>query len=280
ALAEQNKKKAFSILSVFDKSENIILTHTEKRYEPFWHIIGESYIEYLRKNKYGFSVEPQVRSVKIADKVFEISGDKPYCEVDAEDHCVEHYTKELLTDAVEGRQSAKELKKYLSFATSKIKQTEDLMGNNIVVVPAKIRAAYLVRDFVKELIKPVHADKVLNEIIQIKKVVLYFRPIWAFEFTNKKNNKTGVLEVDGLTGEFAKGKVYKTSLKEIIPEGVLFDIGAELASYVIPGAGIGAEIGKAIKKKRDESKAKKEMQKSKAAMEAMAKKKEKKHSKE
>ena len=272
-LAEENKKKAFGMLSVFDKAENITLTHSEKRYEPLWHIIGESYIEYLRANRYGFSVEPQVRSVKIAGKSFDIAGEKPYCSLEAEDHCVETYTKKLITDAVEGKVRGKELLKYIEFKTKEIKQTEDLMGKNNIVIPAKIRAAYLIRGFLKELIKPVQADKILHETVEIKKVVLYFRPIYAFEFTNTKNNKTGVLEVDALTGEMAKGKVYKTELGELIPEGALFDLGAELASYVIPGAGLGAEIGKIIKKKRDEKKAKTDMQKSMAAMEAKGKKK-------
>ncbi|MBU0535879.1 MAG: hypothetical protein KKE20_02865 [Nanoarchaeota archaeon] len=271
-LAEENKKKAFGVLSVFDKSDNIELTHTEKRYEPIWNIIGESYIEYLKSNNYGFAVEPQVRSVKIAGKSFDISGEKPYLNFEAEDHCVETYTKKLITDAVEGKVRGKELLRFLEFKTKEIKQTEQLMGKNKVVIPAKIKAAYLVRGFVKDLIKPVQADKILHEIVEIKKVVLYFRPIWAFEFTNKSSGKSGVLEIDALTGEMNKGKVYKTELGELIPEGALFDIGAELASYVIPGAGLGAEISKIVKKKREEKKAKKEMHKSRAAMEAKGRK--------
>ena len=275
AIAIQSKKKAFGVLSVFDNADNLQLTHIEKRYEPFWHIIGESYIDYLRKNNYGFSVDPQVRSVKIANTVLEITGDRPYCSLEAEDHCVEKYTKELLTDAVEGKQPDKELRRYLELAARSIKQTEELMGENRIVVPAKLKVSYLVRDFVKELIKPVHADKILNEKIEIKKAVLYFRPIYAFEFTNKKSNKTGVIEVDALTGDVAKGKVYKTSLKELIPEGALFDIGSEVASWVIPGAGIGAVVGKAIKQRRDANKAKKDMKSSQQAMEERSKKKKK-----
>ncbi len=275
-LAEQNKKKAFGMLSVFDKSENIMITHSEKRYEPFWHIVGESYIEYKRSNTYGFEVDPQVRSVKIAGAVFEISGDKPYCSFEAEDHCVEQYTKEMITDAVEGKQREKELRRYLDFKTRSIKETEELMGRDKVVIPAKIKAAYLIRGFVKDLIKPVQADKVLNEIVEIKKRALYFRPIYAFEFTNKRNRKMGVIEVDALTGDIKRGKVYKTELGELIPEGALFDVGAELASSIIPGAALGAEIGKVIKRKRDQKRAISDMKKSRAAMESRSDKKKKK----
>lgn len=267
AMALESKKKAFGVIdgikSMFDKKDDIELTHSEKRYEPFWHIVGESYIEYLRTSSYGFQVDPQVREVKIAGNIFKIEGEKPYCGFEAEDRCVEHYTKELITDAMEGKQGEKELKKYLDFEAKQIKQTESLMGENKIVMPAKIKASFLVRDFVRQLIKPVHADKILNEKVEIKKTVLYFRPIYAFEFTNRKSNKTGVLEVDALTGEIAKGKVYKTELKELVPEGMLFDLGAEVASWVIPGAGIGAAVGKALHQKRKEKKAMKSMKDSK-----------------
>jgi len=270
-MAEENKKKSFGMLSLLDKSADIILTHSEKRYEPFWHIMGESFIEYLRTTKYSFPVDPQVREVKIAGNIFKIEGEKPVCSFDAQDRCMEHFTKELITDAMEGKQGEKELKKYLEFQTKQVKQTEDLMGPNKIVIPAKIKASYLVRDFVRNLIKPVHADKILNEKVEITKVVLYFRPIYAFEFQNKKNNKTGVIEIDALTGEVSKGKVYKTELKELIPEGALFDIGAEVASWVIPGAGLGATVGKAIHEKRKQKKAIKRMKESKDFDEKMKK---------
>ncbi|PIN85856.1 hypothetical protein COV19_07670 [Candidatus Woesearchaeota archaeon CG10_big_fil_rev_8_21_14_0_10_44_13] len=276
ALVQENKKKAFGMLSMFDKAENIKLTHSEKRYEPFWHIIGESYIEYLRKNNYSFNVDPQVREVNIAGNIFKIEGDKPVCNFEAEDRCVEHFTRELITDAMEGKQGEKELKRYIEFETKQIKETEELMGENKVVVPAKIKASFLVRDFVRNLIKPVHADKILNEKVEITKTALYFRPIYAFEFTNVKSSKTGVLEVDALTGVVEKGKVYKTSLKELIPEGALFDVGAEMASWVIPGAGIGAAVGKAIKQRSDEKKAIKRMKESREMDEKLKEKKGKK----
>ncbi len=275
--AQLNKSKAFGMFdglkSVFDKSSFIELVHSEKRYEPFWHITGESYVEYLRGNRYTFEVDPQVRSVKIAGKVFNVEGDNPKLVFDAEDRCVEHNTKELLTDAVEGKQKAKDLKKYLESEakTKMIKQTEDIMGKNKVVVPAKIKASFLIRDFLKTLIQAVNADKILQESVEIKKLCLYFRPVYAFEFKNS-NGKTGALEVDAITGEMAKGKVYKRELAELIPEGALFDIGAEIASMVIPGAALGAEIGKAIKKKHDQSKKKKAMQVSKDAEKAKKKK--------
>ncbi len=268
-MVESVKKKAFGVISglmrAFEKTKgDISITHYEKRYEPFWHVIGESYMEYLRQTDYGFEVKPEVRSVKINNKVFQIDENSPFCRVDGEDHCVEKFEKEVIADASDGKD--KSLKKYLEFESYQIKQTEDLM-KDAVVLPAKIRASFLIRDLIKELLKPIHADKVLQEYVEIKKLCLYFRPIHAFELTQTSNNSTRVLEVDALTGEITRGSVFKTSFKELVPEGALFDIGGELASYVIPGAGLGVGIGKVVMKKQKHKKAVEEMKKSRAAME-------------
>jgi len=275
------KKKAFGVISgimrAFEKDKNdIVISLYEKRYEPFWHVIGESYMEYLRQTDYGFEVKPEVRSVKIDKKVFPIDENSPFCRVSGEDHCVEKFEKSFLVDASDGKE--KGLNKYMDFETYQIKETEELM-NNAVVVPAQIRSSFLIRDLIKDLLKPIQADKVLQEYVEIKKLCLYFRPIHAFELTQTSKNTTRVLEVDALTGEITRGSVFKTTLKELVPEGALFDIGAELASYVIPGAALGAEISKVVRKKRKQKKAVAAMKKSKAAMDESKSKKKKKKSK-
>src|SRR3989338_728865 len=253
ALAEGAKKKAFGLISgivrMFDKKDDIILTGREKRSEPFWHIKGESMTEYKRSNDYSFPVEPQVRSVKIGEKVFEINPEKPICAITGEDHCIEHYEEEVVTDANAGKElKDKKLVPYLQFASSPIKQTEELMKHGEIVVPAKIRASFLVRDLMKKLIKPVHADKILQEKVIVTTCVLYFRPIYCFMFTEESTKKVKVLEVDALTGEVKVGSIIGKQLKELVHEDTLFDLGTEAVSTFIPGAGLAAIIGKEIHK--------------------------------
>jgi hypothetical protein len=172
----------------------------------------------------------------------------------------------MVLDAVTGKE-AKHLAKYLSFDARTIKQTEELMGDKKIVIPAKVRASYLVREFIKELIKPVEADKIIQETVEVKKLVLYFRPIFSFEFTEESSGKSKVIEVDALTGEtkIHGTKIFKTEMKELVSEDTLFELGTELASTFIPGAGVGAVIGKHIVQRRKEKKKLAEMKRSQTA---------------
>ena len=75
------------------------------------------------------------------------------------------------------------------------------------------------------------------------------------------------MEIDAITGDVKKGKVYKGELKELLTEDVLFEVGGELASSIIPGAGVGVVIGRELKKRRDKKKDAKTMQRSRKALE-------------
>ena len=145
-IALKNKDKAFNILhsvkSIFSKAD-IEVNHVEKHHRPFWHLKAESYMEYKRKTPYSFSVKPEVQTVTLYGKTIEVDGDSLTCHIEGTDHCVEHYEKEIVVDATPNKE--KGLKKYLSCKSRKIKETEELMGKDSVVVPAEIRASRVQR---------------------------------------------------------------------------------------------------------------------------------------
>ncbi|MBU0461932.1 MAG: hypothetical protein KJ574_05080 [Nanoarchaeota archaeon] len=267
-LALNSKEKAFGIIhnvkNFFGKKGDVKVIHSEKRYEPFWHISAESYMEYKRKTNYSFTVKPEVRSITINGKAVQIEGAEPVCHFVGEDYCVEQYKKDITTDAVQSKD--KGLAKYINFPSRRIKETEELMGENKVVIPAQVKASYLIRELFKELIKPIHADTVIEERVEITGLTLIFRPIYAFEIQNEITKQIGVLEVDAIFGDVQKGKVFKRELKELISEDVLFEVGAEIAGTIIPGAGAGAAIAREIKKRKEAKKAVQMMESSKKAM--------------
>ncbi|MEM4336384.1 MAG: hypothetical protein QXG86_00050 [Candidatus Woesearchaeota archaeon] len=259
-IAIGKKEKGFGIISKFKKlvssKDNIKLSNFEKRYEPFWHLLGESNLEYKRKTEYGFDVRPEVKSVKIEGKVYEIREGTNYCSFIAEDHCFEHFKKEIFVDANTGANV--DYKRYLDFKTYKIEQTEELMKEKTVVVPAKVKASFLVRQLIKDLIKPFEADKVIKEEVVITKLALYFRPIYSFEFIDSKSGKRYILDVDALTGEVKKGSMVGKALAEIFHEGDLFEIGTEFITDFIPGTKAGVMIAQKIKAARKRKKEEKE----------------------
>jgi len=267
-LALKSKDKAFSLVhsvkTFFKKdSGKVKLVGCWKRFEPLWHISAESYMEYKRKTDYLFNVKPEVRSVKIGVKSIPVLDGEPVCRFIGEDHCVEKYSKEITVNAVDGKSK---VDKYLEFESKPVKLIKNLEGRHSIVIPAKIRASSLVRELFKELIKPIHADRIIEEIIKINKLILYYRSVYSFEFVNTSTQQTGVVEVDSMTGAVCRGEKIGVVHGEFISKDVLFDISAELASNIIPGAGVGAFIGREIKRKRDKGKALKQMVRSKNAL--------------
>ncbi len=256
-LAEENKHKSFGLISTiirkFDKSnEDIVLTHIEKRYDPFWHIVGELYLEYKRMTEYTVSVKPEVQAVRIDTAISEVMPNTKHAAFMAEDHCLETSEKEIVVDAVTGKPDG--LKSYLGSKARVIRQTEDLMGENKVVVPVKIKASYLVRDMIKDLIKPFHADKIIRETVEVKRLTLYFKPAYAFEFKEKSTGKTRVLEVDALTGKVQAGSVFKRELAEVFSENEIFQVGKDVTLALLPGGQAAEVLVKKLVQKRKEKK--------------------------
>lgn len=222
------------IKKLVSKNDTLRLANSEKRYEPFWYIAGHSVLEYKRMTEYGFETKPEVKDIKINGVVHQVKEDSHWCALTGEDHCFEQYEKEMMVDASTGENV--DFKKYLQYPSRAIKETEELMKEKTVVIPAKVKASYLIRQLIKELIKPIHADKVLQEKVKVTHLTLFFRPIYAFEFIDAKTGKSSILDVDALTGEVKKGQIVGRGLKEIFSEGDLFEIGTELATDFIPGA--------------------------------------------
>ena len=266
-IAIKNKEKAFDILtrtsSLFSQKDHITLTKTEKRYRPFWSIHAENYLEYKRQNNYRFNVEPEVRSVKINNKTFEINPNMPLCEIQGEDHCIEKHKKHIEQSATE--EEIKDLKDYLKYETSSITSLNSLNKKDSKVFSPTIRASYIVRNILKEIIKPFHADIIIQEKIEIKELTLYLIPSYAFEFLNKKNEKRRVLEINAVTSKITKGPLIDQSISGFVSENLLFEIGAEIASMIIPGAGVGALIGKEIHSRKKKNEAIKKMRQSQKA---------------
>jgi hypothetical protein len=61
--------------------------------------------------------------------------------------------------------------------------------------------------------------------------------VWTTE------DKVGVIEVDGLTGEVSEdGQWFKDKLGQIATREMLFEAGAELAGVILPGSGFAVKV--------------------------------------
>jgi len=264
-IAYANRSSAFGIIhgimKAFKKKEKpIVLMSYRKRYYPFWHVMGESVQEYKRQTTYGFPVKPEIISITFNKKTIPVDKDETHCHFDATDHCFEHYSKEIIKSAIQEQE--KIIPAYLGANRKKIKSVSRIQNKDTVVLPISMRASFLVNNLIKDLIKPIQADDIIKEVVEIKHLALVLRPAHVFEFKEEGTGQVKTIEVNAITGIWKKGEqlISKALRKELISEGI-FEVSTELASTVIPGAALAATIGKHIKRHRTH---KKELKQSKA----------------
>lgn len=230
------------------KPEDINITHSEKQYKPFWHAVCSTHFEYKRNCEFTVKIsDPIVQKVTIfgEEKTMDPQRNITLSRVE---HCLESNTKEIFVDAYTEKEE--DFSKYVAMSTRELAQTAELNEGNTIVLPVKVKAAYIVRKLLTEMLKPIDADEILDETVSIDTLDLYFRPVYAFEYTWVPKNKQNVLEFDGITGEFYSGKVLREKMTEIFTEEALFEIGGEIAGFIVPGAGIPVKILQESRKRK------------------------------
>lgn len=230
------------------KPEDINITHSEKQYKPFWHAVCSTHFEYKRNCEFTVKIsDPIVQKVTICGEEKTIDPQRNIT-LSRIEHCLESNTKEIFVDAY--TENEEDFSRYIPMSTRELTQTEELNEGNTIVLPVKVKAAYIVRKTLTEMLKPIDADEILDETVSIDTLDLYFRPVYAFEYTWVPKNKQNVLEFDGITGEFYSGKVLKEKMTEIFTEDALFEIGGEIAGFIVPGAGIPVKILQESRKRK------------------------------
>ena len=230
------------------KPEDINITHSEKQYKSFWHAVCSTHFEYKRNCEFTVKIsDPIVQKVTICGEEKTIDPQRNIT-LSRIEHCLESNTKSTFVDAY--TENEEDFSRYVTMPTRELAQTEELNEGNTIVLPVKVKASYIVRKLLTEMLKPIDADEILDETVSIETLDLYFRPVYAFEYTWVPKNKQNVLEFDGITGEFYSGKVLKEKMTEIFTEDALFEIGGEVAGFIVPGAGIPVKINQASRKRK------------------------------
>ena len=242
-LANEHKVKAFGLLSSLlsrPKPEDIDIAYEEKRYDAFWRVLGEARFEYKRRKAYKVPVEPMVKDVEILGQHFAT----PTKTIDLEgiEHCLEEYREEIIVNAQTGQTG--DFAKYLSYPTTQITSTNALTDDGTPIVALETKPAFLVRKVVTELIKPIHADQILDEQIAIKELALYFVPIYTFELHWKTKDKRVTISYDGVSGELRpQANKITERLRQSFTNEEIFEFGKEVANFV-PGGGLAMMVGK------------------------------------
>lgn len=248
------KADAFGTIAKFlqrPKDAEIELTYSEKRYEPFWHVVCHARYVYDRERKYTMDVEgTEVKALTIHGEKYEVQKEpKPHIALPAIEHCAEEYSHEVFVDAISG--DKQDWASYLKYDSTLIEDIDHFAPEEAIVVPPEVRASFVVRETLGNLMKVVQADTVHEELVEVETVDLYYRPLYAFEYLWQPKDKRAVIEFDGLTGEIRTGgKAIRQQVGKVLTKELLFDIGVDTVDLFVPGGGIAIKLVRAIAARR------------------------------
>jgi hypothetical protein len=235
--------KVTSLLSK-PKDEDFTLVYSEHRYEPFWHVVTNARYEYLRSANYQIQTSgKEVKSVTVHDVEYDVQNG--HIHVPVTEHCLQEEHEDLIVDGITAKPSA-ELQKYISMTPFEVTgQLKDEVEEGAILVPPQARVSAIMRDSLSKMIKGIHADKILAEEVEVARVDLYYRPVYAFKYAWVSKQKEAILEVDGLTGEIRTGsRVFKEYMGKILDQNFLFDVGADAVGMFVPGGSIAVKVAK------------------------------------
>jgi len=246
-LATAHKVKAFGLLTSLlsrPKPEEIEIIYEEKRFDAFWRVLGESSFEYTRRKVYKTTVEPMVQDTTILGQNFKILPNEKQFELEAVERCLESYREEVIVNAQNGEPG--EFSKYISYLSQQIDTTDAITKDGTPIVALEAKPAFLVRKVVNALIKPIQADKILDEQIGISELALYFIPVYTFELKWKPKDKSVTISFDGVTGELRpQANKITDRLRKSFTNAEIFEFGKEVANFV-PGGGLAMMVGKKV----------------------------------
>lgn len=246
--ANQKKLSAFGLLAKFNpfkrpKEETVLLSKHVLRYEPFWHVVTTRSVDYTRELTYPVEIgNAYANKVLINGMEYSIAeqGNKRSINLQAVEYSHKKISYEDYLDGL-----SRDLKKGgLASYVNKYKVQEHTVLELAEAIVPQMRLPMLLQKIRQTLdAEVINAHEFQEDITSIEKVYLYYRPVFAFEFAWTTEDKVGVIEVDGLTGEVIEnGQWFKEKLQAITTREMLFEMGSELAGSLVPGGGTAVKV--------------------------------------
>ena len=227
------------------KDTDFELTYKEHRFQPFWHIECQARYVYERKREYPITLSgPEIKTVTIEDH--EYTAGQGRILLTAVEHCREEPRREVFIDGITSEHKP-EYNHYLQYPANvlPLDQIDDLSQKNIILVPPQSKATAVLRNVLLDVLKSIQADHILEDQVEIKRLDLYYRPVYAFQYRWHSKDKEAVLEMDALTGTSqSNGTTYQRYMGQILDADFLFDVGAETVGLFVPGGGIAVKLAR------------------------------------
>jgi len=245
--AMDKRTSALGSLLQRPRPEEVTLVNKQRRLEPFWHVAGHATYVYERNREYSVpAAASDVEALTINGTRYEgqVAGQSRAFRVPAREHCRTEIRSETFVDGLTGA-PVPEGPQIINGPRSEIADPASLATDDTIALPPENRASYVVRALMGEIMKPVQADTVLEELVVLEATDLFYRPIWAFEFTWAGKGKQAIVEIDAVTGQTRAGKALVGQIKGMLNRDLLFDVGADTVGLIVPGGSIAVKLAKA-----------------------------------
>lgn len=245
--AMDKRTSALGSLLQRPKPEEVSLVNKQRRLEPFWHVAGHATYVYERNREYSVpAAATDVEGLTINGTRYEgqAAGQSRAFRVPAREHCRAEFRAETFVDGLTGA-AVPEGPQIINGPRSEVADPATLASDGTIAMPPENRASYVVRALMGEIMKPVQADTVLEEEVVLEATDLFYRPIWAFEFTWAGKGKQAIVEIDSVTGQTRAGKALVGQIKGMLSRDLLFDVGADTVGLFVPGGSIAVKLAKA-----------------------------------
>lgn len=246
--ADKSRLNAFGALARFNplnrpKAETVQLAKHELRYEPFWHVEARREVDFLHDATYQVPVaNPYAQRLLVAGQEHPVLSPerKPWVELPVREACRRRIDVTLYQDGMKRDTRAGVLERYVERYRAIGQEQLDREG---LLQPLLSSSAATQLALAKLTSEAIDASEMREDAITITKLHLYYRPVFAFEYAWSGTGKSGVVEVDGLTGDVVEsGQWFRDKLGSVISRDLLVDIGADAVSLAIPGGSIAVKV--------------------------------------
>ena len=233
--------------------DDVQITKSELRYEPFWHIDCRSELEYEVRETLSFTVKnPTAKYVTL-----EVTGDQHFDVVNGAvqlagvTRCRDSHHREAVVDGMTGTPRP-DLAPNLKRPMTEVRELDTFAPPDAVVWAPEFRSSFLVRQELAQLMTAIQADTIITDTVEVSSIALFFRPVYAFEYLWRSKSKTQSLEIDGVTGESkTTSTTVGSRVSRRLSKELLFDIGADAVDLLVPGGGIAMKVGRAVIRRQE-----------------------------
>lgn len=245
--AEKSKLSAFGTLARLNplnrpKADTVNLSKWELRYEPFWHVAARREVDYANTVTYAVPVgNEHAVALEIEGRSFEpVPGPKPRIDLPVKERCQRRIDVAVYQDGLRRAVKPQVLQGYVEKYKAIARDQIDIEG---ALPPQMSYAAALQLAQSRLAAEAIDAHEIRRDVASFERVHLYYRPVFAFEYVWSTSGKIGVIEIDGLTGDVVEnGEWFRDRFERVMTRDMLFELGAEAATALVPGGGFAVKV--------------------------------------